>query len=237
MQCNPLRQVGQTPAFSQINTANAVIPMKLPSETLVNIFNHSTFKGLKLFTEHKTQVLKEPLNGKEDPQRLMLDKNFLFNKTSFLEVVKDVYNSALCCKFFYALTEQKRNLLFQAASHARITKDFFIYDKIPMVQKENENKLNQTDEIFKYVQKENLKDICYKAAPSIDPTKSLPSEALMEAFTKSFISKIDYKQLFEPLKQDFNLLSSNENFMEKFNVALNLNLITDNQEQSTDSDD
>ncbi len=56
----------------------------LPLEIWGKIFSNLAFNDLKLFTEYKIQVLKKPLDGNEDVNRLMVGKQFIFYKKDFL---------------------------------------------------------------------------------------------------------------------------------------------------------
>lgn len=114
------------------------ISTTLPLEIWDKIFNYLGFQELKLFTEHKVKVLKEPLNGNEDNHRLMIGKIFICYKETFLDVVESVYSVALCCKEFYGLTQRERKLLIEAARWARVDRQFFISEQILARNKKDE---------------------------------------------------------------------------------------------------
>jgi hypothetical protein len=132
----------------EIDITNRV-SITLSLEIWDKIFNYLEFQNLKLFTEHKVKVLKKPLNGDEDNNRLMMGEKFIFHIEDFLNVVKSVYSVALCCKGFYRLTQRERKLLINGAQWARLDKEFLFSEQIPTRNKQNKNKIDEIQKIVK----------------------------------------------------------------------------------------
>lgn len=110
------------PSTKTNNTSSYI--STLPQSIWGKIFNHLTFKSLDLFTNYKLNVLRIDLNGDEDPFRLTIDGVNIIYKHHFLNIVKETYNLALCCKAFYELTERERTLLLNTPLSTMIDKSF-----------------------------------------------------------------------------------------------------------------
>lgn len=104
--------------------ATMIVPGAIPFEIWGQISNYLPFKNLQLFTEYKVKVLKKPLTGEEDRNRLMMGTSFIFNRKNFLEVVKDVYDFACVCRTFYLVTQRERTLLIKGSEDARCDRTF-----------------------------------------------------------------------------------------------------------------
>lgn len=192
-----------------INITN-MVSTNLPLEIWGEIFSHLAFKELKLFTEHKVRVLKEPLNGYEDNHLLMLGRAFILEKKDFLDVVKSVYNLALCCKGFYVLTQRERRLLINNAfkwrpkdivkenKNTRFIKDLedlFTIPKNPFLERFNDEERKENikrlmDRLPKDTSKVFVETLKREPIIKLDLNKS-------ESFVKNLVKKIDF---FEEIK-------------------------------------
>ncbi len=104
------------------------IPMTIlvPRDVWRIIFNHLGCGQLRSFTDYKVRIMGQPLTGAEDTGRLLNGEKFIFEKKSFLEVVKKVYSLARCCQNFYVYTERERKLLLKAAMCGKVNRQYFI---------------------------------------------------------------------------------------------------------------
>lgn len=224
----------------------------LPLEIWDIIFSYLGFQDLKLFTEHKVKVLKKPLDGNEDQNRLMMGEKLIFNKKDFLNVVATVYNIALCCKDFYVLTQRERNLLINAAQYARFNRQF-LFEEGPIEENKEDERIRSK---IKEIQKINrmLESIASSHRHSIPNIHShLISRVTLDTFNTNVVNERLMNQPFrqlvdslrfeplkleslEPLKQEheFKALILDNNF-EKIEVRVQMD--ENQQEQPSDTND
>ncbi len=219
----------------KIDTTNTVHFEDLPLDIWKKIISYLPFSDLKLFTEHKVEVLKKPLDGTEDTHRLMIGKNFIFYKKDFLDVVNNVYNLARSYKFFYILTERERTLLVEAAKWARIDKEFLFSDQTTIEKKQDENtKFLETDSIFQIapVRVRDLIPPQYRGIPKQPSVEFFANTIKEEILSRQksqiecLISKDNSKNVIEHFKPNLDLfkpLNLDAIFFEKFNLTVDVN--------------